>query len=179
MKYATRSAVALITSGLLAGGALGAVALTKHHNPGQSAAQVAIVDNSSSAADGKLATSISNIMERSSVLHDRMLSSRGELAKLNRQLRERRAMSRAAALASGIVAQATLAPATVAPPPAQAASAPAPADDDPSTSPSTPRSSHHTTTHESEPTTGGQTTGGSPPPDDGSGNNGGSGPSDD
>ncbi len=107
MKHSHRSAIALITSGLLAGGALGAAALARQHNGGDSAAQVASVSTNTGS---DMSAAIQDILAQSAAMHDRMLASRADLANINRQLKERRAMARAAALATSVVAQATLSP---------------------------------------------------------------------
>ena len=107
MKHSHRSAIAVITSGLLAGGALGAAALARQHNGGDSAAEVASVSTNTGS---DMSAAIQDILANSAALHDRMLATRADLANINRQLKERRAMARAAALATSVVAQATLSP---------------------------------------------------------------------
>lgn len=109
MKHSHRSAIALITSGLLAGGALGAAALARQHSGGDSAAQVASVGKGTTG-DSDMSGAIQDVLSRSAALHNRMLTARADLADLNRQLRQQRAAAEAAAYATSVVAQATLSP---------------------------------------------------------------------
>ena len=148
MKYSTRSAAALVTTGLLAGGGLVAavtgLAQDSSVSTGGAASQARHLDTS---ADPALSAAVRDMLRRGQTMHARLLVTRHQLSQLNKRLEHQHELVQTPGRLPGeAVRPAGWAPQGQAGYPAVAPSVHTSTGASGSTSPSSSRPSTHTTT---------------------------------